>query len=188
MSVFSLFSVLYSSMATARLLKRISVENYLAAEATSNVKHEYVKGDIYTIAKDGISKNITAKVFSFFQKHLVPFYSVGTDQHLQVNAKTFYYPSILVRAEKNLHIVTEVFTEESEGLVRREKLLNYLKMPSLQTYLLIDSQKRSVTRYERSEEGWLESTIENTGNVAFDCLKTSLSLSNIYRGVSFESA
>ena len=84
-------------------------------------------------------------------------------------------------------LIVEVLSRSTQATDRREKREAYLATPPLQSYLLIDSEKCSVTSYERSSGGWLERTWEdeNSGEVAFTCLGTALSVDDIYRGVRF---
>ena len=185
-------------MATAKLLRRISVEDYLAAEEESDVKHEYVHGRLYAMAgasdaHNRIVMNLSGQLYAAALKANCTNYA--SDMKVNVNEYTYYYPDFMTICEtdkgdytkQNPCLIVEVLSKSTRKTDEREKREAYLAMPSLQTYLLIDSQKRSVTKYERSEEGWLESTLEEAGSVAFGCLKASLSLSDIYRGVNFGS-
>lgn len=66
---------------------------------------------------------------------------------------------------------------------RREKVDAYLRLPTLQAYILVDSQMRRVEAFTRTPEGWREEHRQGDGVVPFACLETSLEFSQIYRGL-----
>lgn len=115
----------------------------------------------------------------------------ASDMKVKANEYSFYYPDFMSVCEDDEGdytkerpcLIVEVLSKSTRAIDQREKREAYLAMPSLQTYLLIDSESKRVTSYERSDEGWLERT-QNTGEVAFGCLGISLTLADIYRGVN----
>ncbi|MGD9663145.1 MAG: Uma2 family endonuclease [Porticoccaceae bacterium] len=64
---------------------------------------------------------------------------------------------------------------------RREKLLAYQGLPSLQTYLLVDQDARRVEVYRRAN-GWTVEYVEQ-GSIRIDCLDTELPLAEVYADV-----
>ena len=187
-------------MATAKLLEYISAKDYLAAELESDIRHEYVDGRLYAMAgasdvHNRITVNLTVQLYPAAESKGCRIYA--GDMKAKVNEYTYYYPDIMVvcaddggdYTKERPCLVVEVLSRTTRASDKREKREAYLAMPSLQSYLLIDSEKRSVTSYERSEAGWLERTwegdAEGSNEVAFTCLGTALTLDNIYRGVTF---
>ena len=184
-------------MATAKLLEHISVQDYLALEKASDVRHEYVYGRLYAVAgasdvHNRITVNLTAQTYGVAETKGCRIYS--GDMKVRANEFAYYYPDFMVvctddaddYTKENPCLIAEVLSKSTRATDQREKREAYLAMPSLQTYLLIDSEIKKVTSYERSAEGWLERS-HDTGEVAFGCLGTALTLTDIYRGVSFES-
>lgn len=186
-------------MARAKLLEYVSLETYLAAERESEVKHEYVYGRLYAMAgasdaHNRITVNLTGHLYSTAEGKGCRIYT--GDMKAKVNEYTYYYPDFMVvcaddageYTKEQPCLIAEVLSRTTRATDKREKREAYLAMPSLQSYLLIDSETRSVTSYERSEEGWLEriwEDVEGSSEVAFTCLDTVLTLDNIYRGVNF---
>lgn len=188
-------------MATAKLLEHVSVEDYLAAERESDIKHEYVYGRLYAMAgasdaHNRIVMNLSGQLYAAATKANCTNYA--SDMKVKANEYTYYYPDFMTLCaddrgnytKEHPCLVVEVLSRTTRATDKREKREAYLAMPSLQSYLLIDSEKRSVTSYERSDEGWLERTWEGEGSdeAAFTCLGTTLTLDDIYRGVTLEQA
>ena len=187
-------------MAAVKLLERVSVEDYLAAELESDIKHEYVYGRLYAMAgasdaHNRIVMNLSGQLYAAAARANCDNYA--SDMRVKANEYSYYYPDFMTLCaddegdytKERPCLVVEVLSCSTRATDKREKREAYLAMPSLQSYLLIDSEKRSVTSYERSEEGWLERTWEGgqgSSEVAFTCLSAALTLDDIYRGVTFE--
>ncbi len=71
-------------------------------------------------------------------------------------ADTFYYPDVFVTCDardtdpyvkRYPSLVIEVLSPSTEAVDRREKLLNYRKLPSLHEYVLIGSDQRWIEIY-----------------------------------------
>ena len=66
----------------------------------------------------------------------------------------------------------------------REKMLEYKRLPSLQSYLIIDAESLMVRHCWHDEKGeWQQEDITSSGDIALPCLDTVLSLAQIYRNV-----
>ena len=81
-------------------------------------------------------------------------------------------------------VVVEVFSPITEDIDRREKVLNYRRIATLEEYLLIAQRSPQVIIFRRSDE-W--SPIELTSPdavVESRSLGMSMSLRNIYAGTS----
>lgn len=109
---------------------------------------------------------------------------------LRTADEVFYYPDLMAVCEHDEgdyfktkpSLTVEILSHSTAAVDGREKLEAYLALPSLQAYLLIDTETRGVTGYYRTEEGWLERRWGAEGSVDFSPLGT-LSIDNIYRGV-----
>lgn len=61
------------------------------------------------------------------------------------------------------------------------KAQDYLSLPSLQGYLLVDSEERGAELYRRTPNGWQVETVE--GGVRLPCLDVELRLDEVYEDV-----
>src|SRR2546430_17181552 len=84
----------------------LTVEEYLALEETSQVKHEYVRGHVYamsggTIAHDRIANNVRTALDNHIGEG--PCMVLGPDVRLQVSETVYYYPDAMVTCDENLN-------------------------------------------------------------------------------------
>ena len=64
---------------------------------------------------------------------------------------------------------------------RREKLLAYQSLPSLQAYLLVEQEARRVELYRRATDWRVE--YRDAGEIWLDCLELALPLAEVYADV-----
>ena len=132
---------------------QISVEDYLAGEEISSVKYEYVYGEVYATAGTSDNHNrIVVNIITLLSTHLrdshcEPF---AGDIKVRVSPHVYYYPDILVSCEENPEnsysrnepiLIVEVLSPSTQEIDRREKLLFYQQMPSVQEYIFVEQQK-----------------------------------------------
>jgi Uma2 family endonuclease len=80
-------------------------------------------------------------------------------------------------------LVTEVLSPSTSSIDRREKLLTYRRMESVQAYLVVAQDQRRVDRHWRDERGeWRFEVVEDAGEVKIECPVTTLTLEAIYEG------
>jgi Uma2 family endonuclease len=81
-------------------------------------------------------------------------------------------------------LIVEVLSDATERIDRREKLLAYTGIDSLQEYLLL-AQDRAEATLHRRVDGWRGQTI-TSGDVRFQCLEFALPLTAIYADVPLD--
>lgn len=143
----------------------ITVEEYIEGEQLSEVRHEYIGGQVYAMsggseAHNVISGNLYAAFRSRFKGH--PCRVFMADMKLRLNIAEddiFYYPDLLVTCDPaddakyyktQPVVIVEVLSPSTERLDRREKFLSYQRLPSLQDYVLVDQQQLQVTVFRRT--------------------------------------
>jgi len=187
-------------MGLPKLKTKTSVEEYLEGERISPVKHEYVEGEVYAMA--GTSDNharIAGNVFVALSVHLrnSPCEPFSSEIKVRVTSKVYYYPDVLVSCEQNPEnpyfrnqpiLIVEVTSPSTEHIDRREKLLFYLQMPSVQEYVVVDQKKMNVEVHRRQPDGrWITYYFNEIGEtVEFASVKLKMELTEIYRRVTFE--
>lgn len=186
----------------ANLKTKISVENYLAGEETSPIKYEYVYGEVYAMAGTSDNHNrIVVNITTSLSIHLrdskcEPF---AGDMKVRVSQQVYYYPDILVSCEQNPEspyfrnepiLIVEVISPSTQEIDRREKLLFYQQMPSVQEYVVVEQQKMLIEIHRRQTDGhWITYyfTHENTDEeIEFQSVELKMTLDEIYRRVKFE--
>jgi Uma2 family endonuclease len=142
-------------MTAAQKLNLISVEDYLAGELVSPVKHEYLGGVVHAMAGARNLHNIVAgNVFASLHTRLRgrrcrPF---NSDTKIRVRLPTqwrFYYPDVSVIGRPNppddsyqddAAVIVEVLSKATRRIDEGEKKDAYLTIPSLFAYILVEQE------------------------------------------------
>ncbi len=151
------------------LLHPLTIEEYLADEEISPIRHEFVAGQVFAMVGSTRAHNrVTLNIAVFLRRHLR-----GTSCEVHVSdikvrveaADAFYYPDVVVSCEpfdpksaflNEPTLVVEVLSPSTENIDRREKRLNYQKLPSLKEYMLVASDEIRVEVYRRAGENCWE--------------------------------
>jgi Uma2 family endonuclease len=156
-------------MVTNQVPRYWTVEEYLAYEEETGIKHEYIDGEIYAIS-GGTNKHsrIAANCIIAVGKRLKnPCHINTSDMRVKISDIKFVYPDFSVVCGEatfddenetkliNPTFVAEVISPSSESYDRGMKSEFYRSLPSLQAYLLLDQKRVHAQLYTRHEAGWL---------------------------------
>jgi Uma2 family endonuclease len=176
---------------------KISVEDYLAGELISEIKHEYEDGYVY--AMSGTSKShekIIGNLSGEFRQSLkdMPCDVYTSNIKVYVSETKFYYPDVMVvcgednddeyYAEKPILIV-EVLSDSTKRKDRTTKRLAYQTLPSLQEYVLIEQDIVDIEVSRRSAN-WQSQHYFLGDEVFFESLDLKVPVEEIYRRVENE--
>ena len=177
-------------------LKRplLSVEEYLELEAKSPVKHDYVAGEIFALAgttdrHNQLALNLVVALWASARAKGCRVFA--NDVKVRTPGDVFYYPDVMVVCEEDPDplvktkpcILAEVLSKSTELVDRREKLMAYQGVPTLQAYLLVGSVEERLESYVKQEDGWVREVVTNEDTIHLPCLDLSLSLADIYDGL-----
>ena len=191
-------------MSAVKKLSLISVEDYLAGELVSPVKHEYVDGRVYAMAggrnvHNIIALNIAARLLTRLSgKPCQPFNSDNKIRIPRPPSEKFYYPDVSVVCEPNPLqftyqerpvVLFEVISESTRRADEGEKQDGYLSLPSLAVYALVEQDSALVNVYRRRGDIFESETLEGL-NATLDLVEigTTLPLTEIYQRVEFAEA
>ncbi len=145
----------------------ITVDEYIGGEQVSEIRHEYIGGQVYAMsggseAHNLLSGNLYAALRAHFRGRSCKVFMA--DMKLRLNIAEddiFYYPDLLVSCDpsddakyyktKPVALV-EVLSPSTERLDRREKFLSYKGLPSLEEYVLISQEQMRVTLFRKRNE------------------------------------
>ena len=148
----------------------LTPEEYLQLEAKSDIKHEYIDGEIYAMAgATDIHVTIALNIAILLRNHLR---GSGcrvyiSDMKVRIESKNrFYYPDVLVTCEDRdrenstfkqfPNLIIEVLSDSTEAFDRGDKFADYQSLPSLQEYVLVNTKKARIECFRRTKEGlWL---------------------------------
>jgi Uma2 family endonuclease len=191
----------WRNMGAAIKWNLISVEDYLAGELTSPIKHEYRAGVVYAMAGAPVAHNniVTNTLGEFFVRlRGRPCRPYTSDMKIRILSATetrFYYPGVSVVCQSNpTHesyqdrpvVIAEVLSRSTRRIDEGEKKDSYLTIPSLGAYLLIEQEEALVTVHRRTDNGFVREVYAGLDAVIqLKEIKIDLPLSEIYAGVEF---
>lgn len=187
-------------MGLPKLKTKLSVEDYLEGEKVSPIRHEFVDGEVYAMAGGSDNHNrIVGEIVTTLSMHLrgskcEPFFG---DIKVRVTSKVYYYPDVLVSCEENPDdpyfrnnpiLIIEVTSPSTKKIDRREKLLFYQQMPSVQEYVVVDQHKMNVEVHRRQPNGgWITYYFnEKSDIVELASVDLTIPLPDLYRRVQFD--
>jgi len=189
----------FGRMEAARALP-LSVADYLAGEEASQVRHEFIDGEIHAMsgaseAHNTIALNIAGALRPRLRGGPCRVYMADFKVRLEVARRDiFYYPDVVVSCHPSgierqylrlPTLIVEVLSPATESIDRREKKMSYEQAATLEEYVIVAQERREVTVYRRAE-GWRgETHPAANATVEFRSLKQSLTLTEIYEDVKF---
>ena len=142
----------------------VTPEEYLASEAASDVRHEYLAGAVYamsgtTMGHGRIIRNLLGEFVRQLRGRRCEAFASEIKVRIPVGRDSFYYyPDIVVDCgqppDESLfaeepRVIFEVLSPGTERTDRYEKRLNYQKLATLDVYVLVDQARVAVTAYRR---------------------------------------
>lgn len=180
--------------------KYISYEEYAELEEGSEVKHEWIDGQMIpmaavTLRHGQLQTNLTVALVTALGRR--PCRVLPSDVRNRVQATGLgTYPDLSVvcgrpvtdprdvRSLVNPTVLFEVLSQTTESYDRGEKFRHYQKMPSLQEFVLVNQDRIRMERYRRAPEGgWHYALLESGETLELSSIGVSLSLDVVYEGV-----
>ena len=184
---------------TSRALQQfLSVEEYLEGELYRPIKHEYVAGRIFAMVGVSQAHNlITGNMYNALRAHLrdTPCRIFFVDMKVRIEkANSFYYPDLAVTCDPadteeyyltHPCLIVEVLSPSTEGIDRREKLMAYQRLESLQEYILVSQEKEMVEVYRKDEQGnWWLDTYTEKDEFRLESVDLPLTMDAVYEDVN----
>lgn len=174
----------------------ITPEQYLALEEQSPEKNEFVAGEVHamagtTVRHNRINLRLASRLMSHLAGHPCEVFMADIKVHA-ARTNAFYYPDVVVRCNAEALVgetrviadptlIIEVLSPSTEAIDRREKLSAYRQIPSLQEYVLVAQDERSVEIYRRQGDiGWMYLAFTANEVASLTSIKLDLPLADIY--------
>lgn len=178
-----------------------TIEEYLQGELQTDIKHEYLAGQI--VAMGGASDRhglIAGELFALLKPHArqkgCQLFMADMKLRLDHGGDTyFYYPDLLLGCDpadresayyrRRPCLLAEVLSPSTERIDTREKLLAYQLIPSLRDYLLLRQDRLQADLYQRGDDGaWTHLRFAQPDDVLpLRCLPAQPSLREVYADV-----
>ena len=196
-------------MGLAKAKPHWTVEEYLAFEKTSLIRHEYVSGQLYAMAgttknHNRISDDLGAVLNRKFAQQGQPCEAFTSDVKVYVNPEVYYYPDVVITCEQVIEAgeeddyiaehpsaLVEIISPSTGRTDRYEKMREYQFIPSLREYLIIEQTHYQVEVYRHTAAGepWQKEVYTDPEQVVVVAsVKASFTLAEIYARVRFGAA
>jgi Uma2 family endonuclease len=173
----------------------ITIQDYLALDQNSlEARYEYLEGELRMLAGGSpdhslITTNVTSLLHSFLRGGPCLVYNV--DMKLQLSESRYVYPDITVTCDPRdqepedarTHyptVIVEVLSPSTEAIDRGKKLLYYQAHPSIQDYIMIDSQRIRIEVYHCAKGHWTHSTYKLEDEVPIKSLDMQFAVIDAY--------
>jgi Uma2 family endonuclease len=178
-----------------------TIEEYLKLEQASEIRHEYFGGQVFAMSGGSKQHNtITLNIASRLRSHLrggsCSVFMADMKVRIELvnqNKNIFYYPDVIVSCDSQDQerfflnypcLIIEVLSPSTELTDRREKLVNYRTLESLQEYVLISQDEIKVEVYRQDAEGnWLLEILGKDDELRLDSISLNLTMAEIYEDV-----
>src|SRR5581483_11785323 len=186
--------------------RKYTMEEYLQQERASVQKHEYYKGEVFAMAGAGHRHNlIFTNTFGELYARLKnsPCRPYGSDMRIYIPENTlFTYPDISIicgdippfdeEDDTALQptVIIEILSKTTQKYDRGWKFKLYRDIPTLQEYVLIDSEHIGVEVFHINyNNNWeLHEYKRLRETVTLPSVNVSLSMKDIYQGTTLEEA
>ncbi|MEH1895365.1 MAG: Uma2 family endonuclease [Nostoc sp.] len=177
----------------------ISPEEYLEGEKFSEIKHEYIDGQVYAMAGASdahvtVSMNISMLLRNHLRGSDCRVYMADMKAQIDV-INRYFYPDVMVTCDTRdkefeyfkcyPSLIIEVLSESTEGYDRGKKFASYRHLELLQEYVLISPDRMSVECFRRNEQGqWVLYPYEKEQEVHLASVDFRCAIAEIYEDVT----
>lgn len=188
-------------MTTVRKRRLVSVEDYLAGEEISPIKHEYIGGVLYAMVGARNRHNLIASnilIALGVRLRGKPCRAFNSDTKVRLQFPThvrFYYPDVSVVCRQNDQddpyqdapaVIFEVLSRGSRRTDEGEKKDAYLSIPSLALHALVEQNSASMVVHRRTEHGFVCEVLEGMdASLTLEGPGVVLPFSEVFEGVEF---
>lgn len=180
----------------------LTVADYLAAEAESQERLEFLDGAILAMAGGSAAHvTISGNVIGIFYARLrgTPCYPLSSDARIRTSETDYVYADATLVcgtaeftteepiALQNPTVVVEVLSPSTEARDRGEKFAGYRSLPSVQEILFVAQVFAAVDHYRRGPNNtWILTALEGMDAVVeMESVGLKLPLAELYERVEF---
>lgn len=183
---------------------RYTWEQYLDLERDSPIKHEFLDGDIFAMAR-GTPEHaaLGAAVLRELGASLrgKPSRAFSSDLSIRVERTGLAtYPDATVvcgelrrdPVAKNIvlnpTVIVEVTSDSTDSYDRGDKFEHYRQIPELAEYVLVSHRERLVEVFRRQEgDRWIRFEARHRGRARLESINCELDVDDLYEGIELHS-
>ncbi len=181
--------------AHAQQKNAIRVTDYLLGERHSDIKHEYVAGQVFAMAgakinHNRITRNVSALLWNELQDQ--PCEPFSSDMLVKTAKDRYRYPDIVVTCDHDTSddayvretpiLIMEVLSHSTRRKDKTEKRAEYIALASLQEYVLIEQDFVEVQIQRRSTQ-WQAEYFYLGEAITLESINMTLNVADIYQRV-----
>jgi Uma2 family endonuclease len=171
---------------------------YLDLERASEVKHEYLRGEVFAMAggtpeHSRLAANVIGELRSALRDR--PCVVFTSDARIRIEATDrATYPDVSVVCDRiepaaddpdaitNPVVIVEVLSDATEADDRGEKFAHYRRLPSLREYVLVSQRAARIEVYRRqADQRWMLTEAGPGQTVALESIGAALAVDEVYR-------
>lgn len=179
----------------AKQLGTVSVADYLAGEQVSEVKHEYLHGQVFAMAgakanHNRITRNLSALLWNTLADQ--PCEPFSSDMLLKTAENQYRYPDIMVVCDEEDRddeyvrnhpiLIVEVLSSSTRRQDKTEKRSEYIALPSLQEYILIEQDIAEI-EIQRRRNQWQPEYFYLGQDILLESVGVTVSVEEVYQRV-----
>jgi Uma2 family endonuclease len=174
----------------------ISEQAYLQGELLAETRHEFMNGQVYTMAENSDNHNLlslnVASELRFKLKD-IPCRTFMVEMKVKVGVD-FFYPDVMVVCQQdnvsNYYkttpvIIVEVLSKSTRRIDKINKRLQYQQIPSLEEYVLIEQDSAEIEVFSRQNH-WQSAYYYLGDEITFTSLDVTVRVEDIYHQVNNE--
>ena len=151
----------------------LTPDDYLQLETESVIKHEYMNGDVYAMARaSDVHVTIAGNLFALLRSHVRGSNCRAYISDMKARIEThnyFYYPDVMVTCDDRDRetatykrfpkLIVEVLSDSTEAFDRGDKFTHYQTLDTLEEYVIINTRHQRVECFRRTPDNlWLLQT------------------------------
>jgi Uma2 family endonuclease len=177
----------------------MTLEEYLAYDRASEIKHEYYDGEVVALAGGTTAHNrLTLKMAMLLAEEIGwrgPCKVYASDMQVLVAKKQYVYPDVVISCDISDHqetsdtlysprLIVEVLSPSPEAKDRGIKLDWYRAHPCVHEYILINTRFQLVEIYQRNDnDSWTYHTYGAGKMIELANLDLHISVDALYEGL-----
>ena len=181
-------------MVLAKKYNLMSEQAYLDGELLSDIRHEYIEGEVYAmVGAHKYHNQIVMTVSNVFYNHLLgkPCQPYASDMKVKIDRK-YFYPDVMVDCSneetdyfvEKPSIIVEVLSKSTRQHDKTVKRLAYFQIASLKEYVLIEQDFVEIEFWSRDENNYWQQSVYYLGDdIHFQSIDLTVSVEDIYRQV-----
>ena len=176
---------------------QMSYAEYLAGEGAAEVKHEFIRGEVFAMAggtpeHGRLAISLAQALMNALQGRPCAVFSSDVRVRIEATNRSTY-PDLSVVCGKrqtakddrdaitNPIVVVEVLSDSTEASDRGEKFLDYRHLPSLMEYVLVSQRAPRLEVFRREGDHWTLYEAAAGESIRLSSLDVSLSVDDVFR-------